>query len=136
MENPPTEIAIAIVESQGRFLVGVRAADAVLAGYDEFPGGKVRSGESSAQAARRECLEETGLDVVVDEPVLPPIEHEYAHGPVRLYFFRCRLQQDSDGRPQPPFRWLTATELAEARFPEANRTVIHALLSQHQAAPA
>jgi mutator protein MutT len=55
------EIAVAVVEHQGRFLIGKRPDDAALGGYWEFPGGKVEQGESPADAAIRECLEETGV---------------------------------------------------------------------------
>ncbi|HUG19005.1 MAG TPA: NUDIX domain-containing protein, partial [Planctomycetaceae bacterium] len=54
-------VGIAIVEHQGRYLVGTRPADADLPGKLEFPGGKCEEGESPEHAATRECLEETGL---------------------------------------------------------------------------
>ncbi|MDP6469251.1 MAG: NUDIX domain-containing protein, partial [Pirellulaceae bacterium] len=65
MCDEPTLIAIAVVEHNGRFLVGMRPVETVLAGFSEFPGGKVEPNEVPAQAAVRECLEETGLEVEV-----------------------------------------------------------------------
>lgn len=43
----------------------------------EIPGGHVDAGESLAGAARREVLEETGVDVVVGAP-LATLTHEWA----------------------------------------------------------
>ena len=57
----PTLVAIAVVEHDGCFLVGVRPEGKPLAGFAEFPGGKVDHGETPEQAAIRECREESGL---------------------------------------------------------------------------
>ena len=59
----PTPIAVAVVEHDGRYLVGQRPAHVPLGGFWEFPGGKVERGETPEAAAIRECLEETGLTV-------------------------------------------------------------------------
>ena len=56
-----TSIAVAVVEHEGRVLIGQRPPGTALAGYWEFPGGKIGAGERAEEAARRECLEETGL---------------------------------------------------------------------------
>src|SRR5262249_17180878 len=48
-ENPPprpTQIAIAVVECAGRYLIGQRPAGVPLAGLWEFPGGKIKPGET------------------------------------------------------------------------------------------
>ena len=72
-ETPSTLIAIAVVEHEDRLLVGRRPAGVPLSGYCEFPGGKVKPNESSKEAAVRECLEETGLSVIVaDAGCKPP----------------------------------------------------------------
>ena len=46
-------IAVAVVEHNDRFLVGIRDAADSLAGYHEFPGGKIEPGETVQQAAVR-----------------------------------------------------------------------------------
>ncbi|MBI3839784.1 MAG: NUDIX domain-containing protein, partial [Planctomycetia bacterium] len=56
----PVEIAVAVVEGDGKFLIGQRETGVPLAGLWEFPGGKVEPGEPAENAAIRECLEETG----------------------------------------------------------------------------
>ena len=124
----PTEIAVAVVEHAGRYLIGLRPAGAALAGYWEFPGGKVRSGESPAEAATRECREETNLAVRVIGSYAT-IEHDYPHGRLRLHFFACVLADDGAGPQQTPerFRWVTAAELDGYRFPPANAVILRML---------
>jgi 8-oxo-dGTP diphosphatase len=129
-----TRVGIAIVEHEGRFLVGVRQADQVLAGKAEFPGGKCEPGETVQDCAARECLEETGVPVVA-ERLLERTGHEYEHGRVDLEFWLCRVASDnaseSGGTVSPigSFRWCGWNELATLDFPDANRRVIEQLVA-------
>jgi 8-oxo-dGTP diphosphatase len=121
------QIAVAVVEHDGRFLVGLRPAGKPLAGLSEFPGGKVHPGETPAEAAERECREETGLSVVVGDPY-PIVKHDYPHGRLTLHFFRCILAEPIvDATPIEPFCWVGHEELARLEFPEANRALLEAL---------
>jgi 8-oxo-dGTP diphosphatase len=120
-----TQIAIAVVEHEGRFLIGQRPQGVPLAGLWEFPGGKVEPGESPTEAAVRECLEETGLVVrVVGE--YPSHLHEYAHGQVELRFYRCELA--ATGQPKPPYGWVLRSDLKKYEFPAGNRGLLQELL--------
>ncbi|HEV3003458.1 MAG TPA: (deoxy)nucleoside triphosphate pyrophosphohydrolase [Pirellulales bacterium] len=121
-----TRIAVAVVEHDGRFLIGQRPSGVALAGLWEFPGGKVEPGETAALAAGRECLEETGLAIEVGEPY-PAVVHQYEHGKVALEFFACRAVDPSQS-PQPPFRWVGLCELAVCPFPAANAGLIELLM--------
>ncbi len=130
-----TRVGIAVVEHAGRFLVGVRQSDQVLAGKAEFPGGKCEPGETARDCAIRECREETGIPVVA-ERLLNQTEHEYAHGRVALEFWLCRVAIDGlehdavPGVPENGFRWAERNELARMEFPDANRQVLDRLAGE------
>ena len=53
---------VAILDDQGRILLGRRSDD----GSWCLPGGRLEPGESFADCARRECLEELGCEVELD----------------------------------------------------------------------
>jgi ADP-ribose pyrophosphatase YjhB (NUDIX family) len=55
-----------VVDDAGRLLLVLRGREPA-AGLWSIPGGKVEPGESLEEALRREVLEETALDVVVEE---------------------------------------------------------------------
>ncbi len=121
----PIAIAIAIVEHDGRYLVGQRPRGMAWAGYAEFPGGKVSAGESPQEAVVRECAEETGLEVEPCE-LIDTILYTYEHGTLELFFFQCHLIS-LDQPPRPPFAWLTLAYLAQCTFPPANIPIIRRL---------
>ena len=119
-------IAIAVVEQEGRFLVGQRPAGVALAGLWEFPGGKIEPGETPEAAAVRECREETGLAV---EPLFryPEHVHAYEHGAVQLHFIACRLASGALHPPREPFTWVERKTLQKCCFPAGNDHILSLL---------
>lgn len=67
-----------------------RLAGAHLAGMWEFPGGKVESGEDPEATVVRECEEEIGLTVRVED-VLDVAWHAFETKEVLLLFYDCRV---------------------------------------------
>ena len=124
-DNGPRTIGIAVVEHEGRYLVGIRGEEGPLPGYAEFPGGKCLPGEAPGECAQRECREETGLDVVAVELLLNA-RFTYPHGSVDLHFWLCRPTGPARAAHKR-FCWVPAAELADLRFPEANYPLIERL---------
>lgn len=125
---PLQQIAVAVVRHEGWVLIGLRPSAAALGGYWEFPGGKIRPGESPAQAAARECREETGLEIRVGDR-LCVVDHEYAHGRVCLHFFQGEPVHPAQP-PAAPFQWVPVADLPKYRFPPANRRVIEEIVGR------
>ncbi len=118
------QVAAAVIERRGRYLIARRRADAHLSGYWEFPGGKREAGETFEACVRREVLEELGVEITVLRPLIVT-RHEYPEKIVELHFFTCSL---SHGDPQAldclDVRWVKSEELAEYSFPPADAPVI------------
>ena len=94
IETPasPDEIAaVSVAVTRAGKALLVRRGRAPAKGLYAFPGGKVEPGETLEQAARRELMEETGLNVGRVEPIIAiSIPAEGAHSPhaFRLTVFR------------------------------------------------
>jgi len=129
----PVAIAIAVVQHQGKVLIGPRPPGAPLAGLWEFPGGKILPGETPQQAALRECREETGLEVRLTG-ACPPWEHAYPHATIRFYAFTAEPAQ-SDPVPQPPFIWVPCRSLSQYTFPPANAGLVRQLIQKEVIQP-
>jgi 8-oxo-dGTP diphosphatase len=129
----PTLVGIGLIRRGGSFLVRQRPARTVYSGYWEFPGGKCEPAELPAEAVARECLEETGLRVVVG-PLRYRTLHRYPHGLVELHFHDCATLDPTAEPPQGTgFRWVAAADLRALRFPEANGAVVNELMRQSDA---
>jgi len=90
---PPIDVAVGILmKPNGDVLLGSRPEGKPYAGYWEFPGGKVETGEAVIDALKREFAEEIGVNIISAEPWCG-VEHVYPHAHVRLHFFISREWQ-------------------------------------------
>jgi 8-oxo-dGTP diphosphatase len=123
----PIPVGIGLIRRGDAFLIRQRPAGTVYAGYWEFPGGKCEPGETPAQATARECLEETGVRVVVGA-LRRTVIHRYPHGLVELSFHDCTPEDpDAESPAGSGFRWVPVEQLAGLRFPEANEVILEEL---------
>jgi 8-oxo-dGTP diphosphatase len=87
-KNKIVEVAAAVLQRpDNSFLLAQRPPDKIWAGYWEFPGGKIESGETPYHALVRELREELGITVTTAYPWLTRV-FAYPHATVRLNFFR------------------------------------------------
>ena len=87
-----TEVAVGIlIRPDGALLFSTRPLGKAYAGYWEFPGGKMETGESVAQALQRELIEELGITISLEPgaaQVWKVTEHDYEHAKVRLHWVK------------------------------------------------
>ena len=109
----PIDVAVGILmQPNGDVLLGQRPPGKPYAGYWEFPGGKVESGEAILDALKREFVEELGMQIHSAEAWCG-VEHVYPHAHVRLHFY---ISRDFSGQPQSlegqAFAWQGSVEVA------------------------
>jgi 8-oxo-dGTP diphosphatase len=83
--------ACALVDADGRVLIARRPVHKDMAGFWEFPGGKVHAGERAEIALIRELKEELGIDVT--EACLAPLtfaSHGYEAFDLLMPLYVCR----------------------------------------------
>jgi 8-oxo-dGTP diphosphatase len=96
---PPLEIqvAAAVIERDGRILIGQRKRGSRHPLKWEFPGGKVEPGETPRDALVRELREELAIEAVIGEE-LDRYDVQYPGGVLtHLFFFRVT---EFSGEPQ------------------------------------
>jgi A/G-specific adenine glycosylase len=128
---PLYPIAVGVVYHQGRMLITRRKPEGLLGGLWEFPGGKIRQGESPADACIREIREETGVSAHVQSH-LCRVKHAYTHFKIEMDVFICQTLSETVRLNGPvDFRWITPEEMDRYPFPGANHKFFK-MLEQEQ----
>jgi mutator protein MutT len=125
--HPPIDVVAGVIRREGLLLITQRMPGDTLAGYWEFPGGKVERDEDLPTALRRELQEEIGVEVEIGVE-LQRVVHAYPDRDVRLYFFEAIL---ISGEPRPieaaDLRWVRPDELMNYQFPKADLPLLELL---------
>jgi 8-oxo-dGTP diphosphatase len=121
------DVTAAIWIEAGRVLIARRRPGVSQAGLWEFPGGKVRPGETPEACLAREIEEELGVKVNV-EGFFAESVHAYAERTIRLRAYRVR---SAGGRPvaldHAELRWVSPRELGRYAFCPADLPFVQRL---------
>lgn len=121
---PEHHIVAGIVYKSSHMLITRRKPRGLLGGLWEFPGGKVKRGETGEQACIREIREEVNLSIEIIG-FLTRVKHAYTHFKIVMDVFRCRYQSgDVVLRGPVDYRWITVDEIDTFPFPGANHKFI------------
>jgi 8-oxo-dGTP diphosphatase len=122
-------VAGVLRDSDGLILISQRPAGKHMAGYWEFPGGKIGPGESGEQALARELTEELGVSLQRCRPLLQ-LRHDYSDRLIELDVF---VVEDYSGEPRSreaqALKWVGLSELGMQALLPADRPIIDALNS-------
>lgn len=122
-----TDVVAALIWDKDRFLICQRPAHKARGLLWEFVGGKVESGESKQEALIRECREELGITVSVND-VFMEVLHEYPDITIRLTILNASIQE---GEPQKlehnDIRWITTKETGFYPFCPADIEILSKL---------
>jgi len=124
-------VACALIQDDvGRLLIARRPEGKALAGFWEFPGGKIEIGESPADALERELNEELLIETEVFE-ILDPVEHHYRDFSIRLIPCRARILS---GVPVPvehsEIAWVSIDEIAVDLLAPADVPILAQIVSK------
>jgi 8-oxo-dGTP diphosphatase len=120
-------VAAALINARGDVLIAKRPADKALAGYWEFPGGKLESGEAPCQALARELWEELGIELLDAHPLIR-FPYEYPERCVLLDVWRTTQYRGRvRAREGQALALVSPAELDDWRLLPANGPIVTAL---------
>ena len=122
------EIAVALVQRNKEFLIGQRKSGD-CAGLWEFPGGKREIGETLSECCIRECLEETGLPIQVENLYWQTI-YQYPSEEVSLSFFKVTVSSKDMEKVKKDWIWVPREKLKCYAFCPANEPLLQQLQNE------
>jgi 8-oxo-dGTP diphosphatase len=119
------QVVAAIIERQGRILIGQRQPEQSHPLKWEFPGGKVEPGETPERALTRELEEELAIRNAHGSEIT---RYEFAYpgkSPILLIFHRVtEFEGEPQNRIYREMRWEPRAELSALDFLEGDRAFI------------
>ncbi len=122
------QVVAAILERDGRILIGQRTPGQSHPLKWEFPGGKVEPGETPEQATARELEEELAIQVRgLSEITRYPFAYP-GRNPIELVFFRITAwDREPSNVIFHNLKWAAKAELAGYDFVEGDREFLQGL---------
>ena len=118
--------AVALIDLDGRVLLGQRPEGKSMAGLWEFLGGKVEPGETPEIALIRELQEELGIDTWAS--CLAPLtfaSHSYDDFHLLMPLFACRKWKGTpQSREGQALQWVRPNQLHDYPMPAADKPLI------------
>ncbi|HEV2332823.1 MAG TPA: Nudix family hydrolase [Gammaproteobacteria bacterium] len=126
--NPSIDVVAAVLRDRaGRVLIAERPAGKPLAGFWEFPGGKLEPGEPAASALKRELEEELGIAVDRAHRLLR-LSHAYPERRVHLDVWRvARYSGTPASHEGQRLAWVPPAELLSWKLLPADAPIVAAL---------
>ena len=128
-KNIKIVVSIALINNSDQVLIAKRASNKHLAGFWEFPGGKVEKDETPENALIREVKEELNLNI--NNKCIAPLsfsEFDYKNFHLLLLLYICRRWE---GEPRPmeenELKWVKPSMLRKYKMPPADDSLIYSL---------
>ena len=126
-----TEVVAALIIKEGKFLIGKRPDHKSRGGLYEFIGGKVEPNETKEDALIRECEEEIGVKLQVNE-VFCQVAHKYPDMLVELTLLKARIVSGYlTKKEHSDLRWVYPSEIPNYQFCPADKDIL-ALLQKKE----
>ena len=125
--KPVLDVVAGIVWRDGEYLAVERPEGARMAGWWEFPGGKIEPGETPDNALIREFQEELGVTPTEFE-YWRDLEHEYEEFVVHLNFFHIRnYSGELQCLENQRMAWIDPQKAPTLNFLPADIVIVEAL---------
>ena len=123
------KVSAAVVINEGNVLITRRKPEEKLAGFWEFPGGKIEEGETPQQCLERELREELGIESTAGKVICESI-YKYEHGKFKIIAMITELHsrefvlKSHDQAEWIPFERLLDYKLLPADIPIAEKIIM------------
>ncbi len=120
------EVTAAVIQKDNEVLICQRPANKSCEYLWEFPGGKVEPGETKEQCIVRECQEELGVLLKVQQKITDVV-YKYVDRTIHLHFYLCSICSGvPEQKEHAAFRWISREEISDYIFCPADQKMLSA----------
>lgn len=126
-----TQVVAALIWREGRFMICQRPVTKTRALEWEFVGGKVEAGETLQQALVRECIEEIGVEITVND-IFMEVDHTYPDVTIHLTLFNAELKPGDEPKrlEHNDIRFITTAEIGQYEFCPADTEILKKIVEE------
>lgn len=124
------KVTCACIIKDGKILITQRGPESDHPFLWEFPGGKIKAGETAEECIKREIWEELELEIEIVQHMIS-VQQKYAIKEIELIPFLCsthsvklKLNEHLD------YKWIEWKDLVEVSFSEADEKLIQQVTNQ------
>jgi A/G-specific adenine glycosylase len=132
---PLHQMATAVIQRRGKFLLTQRPADGLLGGLWEFPNAVRTGDESPPSTCLRLARTQLGLAISVGD-FITRVSHAYTHFKIQAQVYLCTAPQGRVRLVGPTaFRWIELDQLDDFALPKATHKLLPALRRSLHSSP-
>jgi len=126
-----TEVVCGIIYKEDRIFIARKKKGKALAGFWEFPGGKIEKNESHEEALERELNEELGMIVSIKD-YLGSNHHEYSSKKIKLIAYNCLfIDATLNLIDHDEFKWVIPSDLINYQIAPADIPLINLIIEKN-----
>jgi A/G-specific adenine glycosylase len=125
---PHYTVTAAVIRSHGKVFIAQRPAKGLLGNMWEFPGGKIKPGETLQDCLKREIREELNAEINIGK-LFGIYDHAYTHFKITLHAFECQLLDGEEliASEHNEIRWVKLAELEDYPMGKIDRQIAQQL---------
>ena len=126
-ERPVIHVTAALLIHNGKVFAAKRSSGRHLAGYWEFPGGKIEANETASECLKRELAEELNLSTEIGSFFMKTT-HDYGDKKVVLHVYQiASFMGELQLVDHDEYRWLSLTDCTPLKWAPADIPIVNRL---------
>ena len=124
------QVVCGIIFNNGKVFIARRKKGKSLAGYWEFPGGKIEKDETQQESLERELIEELEMQILI-VGFVGSSQYDYGTFKIELIGYRCTLiRYEGKLTDHDRFDWVSPERLLSINLAPADVPLAHMILNE------